>query len=77
MVSAKFIKLSIESMNGISVSSIKNSDRCRVVLCFSARKIGPKVNTLPIEQAAISACNCAETVRLAVFPEKSRHFLRS
>ena len=40
--SASFM-LSVRSQNGISGSTIQNSARCRVVLLFSARNVGPNV----------------------------------
>ena len=43
------------SQNAISGSSIQNSARCRLVLEFSARKVGPKVYTRPWDWAKISA----------------------
>jgi hypothetical protein len=40
-----------------SGSSIQNSAKCLGVLLFSARKVGPKLYTRPMAQAAASACN--------------------
>ena len=39
------------SINATSGSIIQNSDKCLEVFEFSARKVGPKVYTLPIDIA--------------------------
>ena len=63
--------LSGSSKKAISGSTIQNSARWRVVLEFSARKVGPKVYALPSEQANTSASNCPLTVRNAGRSKKS------
>ena len=55
--------LSVRSKKAISGSTIQNSARCRDVLEFSARNVGPNVYTLPREQAKISASSWPLTVR--------------
>ena len=55
--------LSVSSKKAISGSTIQNSARCREVLEFSARNVGPKVYTLPSAVAKISASSWPLTVR--------------
>ena len=55
--------LSVSSKKAISGSTIQNSARCREVLEFSARKVGPNVYTLPSAVANISASNWPLTVK--------------
>ena len=50
---------------------IQNSAAWRVVKLFSARKVGPKVYTLPKAMAMASASSWPETVRLTGFSKKS------
>ena len=52
-------------------SIIQNSAAWRWVLEFSARKVGPKVYTLPKAMAKFSQLSWPETVRLARLPKKS------
>ena len=59
------------SQKAISGSIIQNSAAWRVVLDFSARKVGPKVYTSPKAMAKFSALSWPETVRLALLPKKS------
>ena len=64
---------SILAAKGASIasgSSIQNSARCRGVLLFSARKVGPKLYTRPMAHAAASACNCADTDKCMGIPKK-------
>ena len=53
------------------VHVVQNSAAWRVVLEFSARKVGPKVYTSPKAMAKFSALSWPDTVRLACFPKKS------
>gem|GEM_PF-4797673 len=57
--------------NAISGSIIRNSERCLVVLEFSALKVGQNVYTLLNAWANVSAFNCPLTVRDASFQKKS------
>ena len=59
------------SANAISGSIIQNSARCRGVLLFSARNVGPNVYTLLIARQYVSTFNCPDTVKLACLPKKS------
>jgi hypothetical protein len=49
---------SSKSANAISGSTIQNSVRCRRVLDFSARNVGPKQYTLPWAMQADSTYSC-------------------
>ncbi len=62
---------SSRSAKAISGSIIQNSAACRVVLEFSARKVGPKVYTSPKAMAKFSALSWPETVSEAGLPKKS------
>ena len=59
------------SANAISGSTIQNSDRWRLVLEFSARKVGPNVYTRESAVAYVSTLSWPETVRNAGLPKKS------
>ena len=58
-------------INATSGSIIQNSAKCRGVLLFSARKVGPKVYILPKAMAPNSPSSCPLTVRAAILPKKS------
>ena len=63
---------STRTAKAISGSIIQNSAAWRCVFESSARKVGPKVYTLPNAMAKFSACSWPDTVRLAALPKKSR-----
>ena len=54
----------------ISGSTIQNSVRCRRVLDFSARNVGPKQYTRPSAIALASLYSCPLCVRYAVVSSK-------